>query len=83
MTHRLYGQGMPTPTGLLIIRAWLESGSPKPLRATLRFTNDVSLGLERTVTLADADEIALVVRRWLGDIEAADVGRHDGAPAGT
>lgn len=74
---------MPTPTGLLIIRAWLESGSSKPLRATLRFTDDVSLGLERTVTLADADEIALVVRQWLTDIEGADVGRHDGTPAGT
>ena len=60
---------MPTPTGLLIIRAWLESGSSKPLRATLQLTNDVSLGLERTVTLADADEIALVVRQWIRDIE--------------
>ena len=71
---------MPTPTGLMIIRAWLESGSSTPLRATLRLTNDVSLGLERTVTLADADAIALVVRRWLRDIEATDVGRHEAPP---
>lgn len=71
---------MPTPTGLMIIRAWLEPGSSTPLRATLRLTNDVSLGLERTVTLTDVDEIALVVRRWLGDLEAADVGRHEAPP---
>ena len=74
---------MPTPTGLLIIRAWLEPGSSTPLRATLRFTNDVSLGLERTVTLADADEIAVVVRQWLGEIDAADVGHHDVPPVAT
>jgi hypothetical protein len=33
-------------TGLLIIRAWIEKGSRKPLRAHIRATTDVSKGFE-------------------------------------
>src|SRR2546430_16986799 len=52
-------------TGLLIIRAYLETESPAPLRAKIRLTSDVSAGIERTLTLVDVDRVAEVVRSWL------------------
>jgi len=54
-----------TCTGLLIIRAWAEPGSSLPLRVQIRLTTDVSLGVERSETLADADAVVEVVRAWL------------------
>jgi hypothetical protein len=59
---------MPSGTGLLIIRAYLENGSSSPLRAEIRLTSDVSVGIERTLTLVDRDSVSEVVRRWLDDI---------------
>ncbi|MDQ6728223.1 MAG: hypothetical protein M3066_18990 [Actinomycetota bacterium] len=55
-------------TGLLIIRAWIEDGSPEPLRAQIRLGADVTAGFERTLTLADPDEICAVVEEWLDGI---------------
>ena len=52
-------------TGLLIIRAYLETESPVPLRAEIRLTSDVSAGIERALTLVDVDRVAEVVRSWL------------------
>ena len=52
-------------TGLLIIRAYLETESPVPLRAEIRLTSDVSAGIERELTLVDVDRVAEVVRSWL------------------
>jgi hypothetical protein len=52
-------------TGLLIIRAYLETDSPVPLRAEIRLTSDVSAGIERALTLVDVDRVAEVVRSWL------------------
>ncbi|HEX8770495.1 MAG TPA: hypothetical protein VF711_06990, partial [Acidimicrobiales bacterium] len=43
------------PTGLLVIRAWVERGSSEPLRAQIRLSTDVSAGFERTLTVARAD----------------------------
>ena len=54
-----------TRTGLLIIRAWAEPGSSSPLRVQIRLTTDVSLGLERSETLTQADTVVEVVRAWL------------------
>jgi hypothetical protein len=54
-----------TRTGLLIIRAWAEPGSSSPLRVQIRLTTDVSLGVERSETLTDADAVVEVVRIWL------------------
>jgi hypothetical protein len=68
-------------TGLLIIRAYLEAGSPAPLRAEIRLTSDVSTGFERTVTLADRELVARVVRDWLDNIlegPATESGRLGG-----
>jgi hypothetical protein len=66
-------------TGLLIIRAYVETGSSAPLRAEIRLTSDVSAGIERSLTLADKDVVGEVVRRWLDDIfdgPAAGSARH-------
>jgi hypothetical protein len=52
-------------TGLLIIRAYLETESSVPLRAEIRMTSDVSAGIKRALTLADVDRVAEVVRSWL------------------
>jgi len=52
-------------TGLLIIRAWVEPGSTRPLRAQIRITEDVSAGMERTVTLAQPSAVGAVVDGWL------------------
>jgi uncharacterized protein YrrD len=53
-------------TGLLIIRAWVDKASSKPLRAHIRATTDVSKGFEGEVTLADASSTMAAVGNWLG-----------------
>ena len=57
-------------TALLIIRAWIEEGSPEPLRAQVRHTADVARGFEATFTLAEADAVCATVQAWLADIVA-------------
>jgi uncharacterized protein YrrD len=58
-------------TGLLIIRAWVEKASTKPLRAHIRTTTDVSQGFENELTVADVASANAVVETWLGDVTAA------------
>jgi hypothetical protein len=65
-------------TGLLIIRAYLETESSSPLRAEVRLTSDVSAGIERTVTLIDRERVTEVVRRWLDEILDAPTAGSDG-----
>ena len=59
---------MSEHTGLLIIRAWVESGSLKPLRAQIRLTADISAGLEREFTLVDINTVSEAVKTWLRDV---------------
>ncbi len=54
-----------TRTGLLIIRAWAEPGSSSPLRVQIRLTTDVSLGVERSETVTEADAVVEIVQIWL------------------
>ena len=62
-------------TGLLIIRTWIEEGSSEPLRAEICISNDVSVGIERTLTLSRPEAVCATVRDWLagmsGDAEPA------------
>jgi hypothetical protein len=51
--------------GLLIIRAWPEPDSTKPLRASVRRTDDVAEGISDEVTFADVDAVCASVREWL------------------
>ena len=57
-------------TALLIIRAWIEEGSPEPLRAQVRLTADVARGFEASSTLAEAEAICATVQAWLADLVA-------------
>jgi hypothetical protein len=56
------------PTGLLIIRAWIEEGSSEPLRAQIRISDDVADGFSRTVTLSRPEAVCAVVGEWLAQI---------------
>jgi hypothetical protein len=60
----------PSATGLLVIRVWLEEASVQPLRAHLRWTSDVSVGLQQSLTVADVDAVCELVRDWLGSMLA-------------
>ena len=55
-------------TALLIIRAWIEHGSLKPLRAQIRLTTDVSLGFESELTLTDMAAVGDAVETWLRNV---------------
>ena len=55
-------------TGLLIIRAWVEQGSSKPLRAQVRLTTDVAAGFATEMTLADVNAVAAAVEAWLEEV---------------
>jgi hypothetical protein len=57
---------VPTiPTGLLIIRAWIEEGSTEPLRAQIRVTDDISKGIDRTITLTRSAPVGELVDAWI------------------
>jgi hypothetical protein len=58
----------PDHTGLLIIRAWIEPGSSKPLRAHIRLTTDVATGFASETTLADVHAVSVAVEAWLQDV---------------
>jgi len=55
-------------TGLLIIRAWVEPGSSKPLRAQVRLTTDVATGFTGEMTIADVAGVSAAVELWLEDV---------------
>lgn len=55
-------------TGLMIIRAWIEPGSSKPLRARVRLTRDVGAGFEEEMTLTDVPAVSAAVEFWLQDV---------------
>ncbi len=54
-------------TGLMIIRLWVDSGSPDSARAEVRFTTDVASGFQRTLSLRP-EEIQATVREWLNTV---------------
>jgi uncharacterized protein YrrD len=58
-------------TGLLIIRAWIERGSLKPLRAHIQTTTDVSKGFESELTVADVASTSAAVETWLAEVIVA------------
>jgi hypothetical protein len=70
----------PDRTGLMIIRAWVEPGSARPLRAHLRFTTDVSSAFDSEVTLAEIEHVSSTVQTWLEDVLAEPVSEDESAP---
>lgn len=65
---------MTSHSGLCIIRAWVELGSSSPLRAQIRLTTDVALGFQRSLTVAEQDEVVGVVQAWLAELLARSPG---------
>lgn len=66
------------PTGLMIIRAWIEKGSKEPLLAQIRLTTDISGALTKEITLTDISGVQASVGQWLADVLAmADVPGRD------
>ncbi len=61
---------MEDRTSLLIVRAWMEEGSARRLRATIRLTNDVSVGIEREFTITDVHELCPEIEKWLHTLTA-------------
>ena len=59
-------------TALFIVRAWVEPGSSRPLRAHIRITNDVSAGFQKEVTLAEVTGVCGEVETWLLGVLAAN-----------
>lgn len=57
-------------TGLLIIRAWIEEGSARALRADVRATTDVSTGFDASSSFAEAADVGRAVDAWLADMLA-------------
>jgi hypothetical protein len=55
-------------TGLLIIRAWVENGSSKPLRAQIRLTTNIAAGITSEMTLAEITSVSAQVEAWLHDV---------------
>ena len=55
-------------TGLFIIRAWIEVGSTRPLRASIRLTPDVGSGFTREFTLTEAPQVSAAVEVWLEEV---------------
>jgi hypothetical protein len=49
----------------MVIRAWVEDGSSKPLRAQVRHTSDVSTGFKVEATHTEADSVLEEVRTFL------------------
>ncbi len=65
------------PTGLLIIRAWVEDESTERLRAQIRVTDDLDAGVRRSITLTTADAVGELVDVWLQSILDAPVPPHN------
>lgn len=59
----------------MIIRAWVEIDSPEPLRAHIRVTDDLSNGIESTVTVARSIEVRELIDEWLQRV--LDAGNRD------
>jgi hypothetical protein len=74
-------QGMAiAPVGLLIIRAWMQEGSERPLRVEVRLTGDVGRGFEREMAFSEPQAVEAIVRAWLAEVLAGgEVSARPGA----
>jgi hypothetical protein len=57
----------PVPTGIMVLRAWVEGDPPSKLRARLTTTAGMN-DSERSMTVADSvDDVCVAVRTWLSE----------------
>jgi hypothetical protein len=60
------------PVGLLVLRAWLEEGSERPLPVEVRLTADSGRGFERELMCSEPAAVEALVRGWLDDLVAGE-----------
>ncbi len=60
------------PVGLLVLRAWVEGGSERPLRVEVRLTADSGRGFERELMFSEPAAVEALVRAWLDGVLAGD-----------
>jgi hypothetical protein len=60
------------PVGLLVIRAWIEEGSERPLRVEVRQTADSGRGFEPELMFSEPVAVQALVRDWLDDVLVGD-----------
>ena len=53
---------------LLIVRAWVERGSPAPLRARIRLSKNVADGFDKTTTVTSPEAGGAVVQEFLEEL---------------
>lgn len=56
----------------MVIRAWIEKGSTKPLRAEVRHTSDVATGFKTESTLTEPDGVVAEVRAFLTALDTTE-----------
>jgi hypothetical protein len=63
------------PVGLLVLRAWLEAGSERPLRVEVRLTADSGQGFERELMCSEPAEVEATKQHTTPASAAAAFGR--------
>jgi hypothetical protein len=63
------------PVRVLILRTWLEPGSPRPFRADIRVTTDAGFAPFTSLYLAEPGEVIDAVREFLGPAAGGPGGR--------
>jgi hypothetical protein len=58
--------------GLLVMRAWVEVGSARPLRVVVRLTADSGCGFERELVCTEPAAVEALVRAWLDELLAGE-----------
>jgi hypothetical protein len=53
------------PTGILIVRVWIEANAPDGLRARITQTLDSTLDEQTMATAGNPEDICAVVRTWV------------------
>lgn len=51
--------------GVIVVRVWIESGAPAPLRARITTSSDLSTDEQTIAVAAGVEEIMAAVRAWL------------------
>jgi hypothetical protein len=52
-------------SGVLVVRAWVEGGTPEGLRARITQSRDLTSTEQLVTTTAHVDEILSTIRAWL------------------
>jgi hypothetical protein len=58
----------PAPTGVLLVRLWVEGDPATGLRARITRTEDIEGGERVTTTAGTVEDVVVTVRRWLEDM---------------